>query len=232
MLPFVGLGDIQRVYSTAARHLIIPAMETTTNDFDSAVAHYQAGRMDAAASICVAVLIRQPKHIGALRMHGLIALRSGHAGSAIESLTKAAREAGDDAQVLTELGFAYLKLDRLEEAADTFGRVVAIAPDVADGHNYLGTTYRRMKRFDEAVAAYRRAIELRPEFAEALLNLGVALQSQKRLEEALRFYKRALALLPSSARFIALNLSSMGKGMLWLDPENLQRHLESLVDDE
>ncbi len=89
-----------------------------------------------------------------------------------------------------------------------------------------------MNRFDEAVAAYRRAIELRPDFAEASLNLGVALQSQKRLDEALPFYKRALALMPSSARFIALNLASMGKGMLWLDPENLQQHLELLVDDE
>ncbi len=61
----------------AARRPIIPAMDTTSNDFDSAVAHYQAGRMDAAASICVAILIRQPKHVGALRIQGLVALRSG-----------------------------------------------------------------------------------------------------------------------------------------------------------
>ena len=189
-------------------------MDTTTNGFGSAVVHFQAGRMDAAASICMAILIRQPKHLGALRMRGLIALRSGHAGSAVESLTMAAREAGDDAQVLAELGTAYLQMDRLDEAEHTFGRVVAIAPDVADGHNYLGTVYRRLNRFDESVAAYRRAIELRPEFAEASLNLGVALQAQGRLEEALRFYKRALALMPSSARFIALNLASAGKGML------------------
>ena len=65
-----------------------------------------------------------------------------------------------------------------------------------------------------------------------LLNLGVALQSRKRLEEALRFYKRALALMPSCARLIALNLASMGKGTLWLDPGGLQRHFELHVDDE
>ena len=115
---------------------------------------------------------------------------------------------------------------------DKFGRVVAIAPDAAEAHNYLGVVYRRLNRSDDAVAAYRRAIKLRPDFADALLNLGIALQSQKRLEEALRFYKRALALMPSCARLIALNLASMGKGMLWLDPDGLQRHLESLVDDE
>jgi len=207
-------------------------MGTTDNDFASAIAHYEAGRMEAAASICSAILIRRPGHVKALRMHGLIALRSGHARPAIELLTKAAREAGDDAQVLAELGYAYLKLGRLEEAAETLERVVALAPDVATGHNYLGTVYRRMNRLDQSVAAYRRAIELRPDFAEASLNLGVALQSQRRLEEALRSYKRALALMPSCARFIALNLASMGKGTLWLDPDGLQRHLQSLVDDQ
>ena len=207
-------------------------MTPTDNNFEIAIAHYQAGRMDAAAAICMKILIGQPKHTDALRMQGSIALRAGHTEPAVKYLTKAARELGDDAQVLNELGFALLKLNRLEEALDKFGRVVAIAPDVADGHNYLGTVYRRLNRFDEAVAAYRRAIELRPDFAEALVNIGVALQSQRRLQEALRFYKRALALMPSSARFIALNLASMGKGMLWLDPENLQQHLERLVDDE
>ena len=207
-------------------------MKPTDNKFEAAVAHYQAGRMDAAAAICRKILIGHPKNIDALRMQGSIALRAGRAGPAVNYLTKATRESGGDAQVLTELGFAFLKLNRLEEALDKFGRVVAIAPDVADGHNYLGTVCRRMNRIDEAVAAYRRAIELKPDFAEALMNLGVALQSQKRLEESLPFYKRALALMPSSARLIALNLASMGKGMLWLDPDNLQQHLESLVDDE
>ena len=207
-------------------------METTPNDFESAVAHFQAGRMDAASSICVAILMGHPKHAGALRMQGLIALRSDRVDSAIESLSKAVREGADDAQVLTELGYACLKANRLGEAEDAFERVVKIAPDVADGHNYLGTVYRRLNRFEDAVTSYRRAIELKPEFAEALLNLGVALQSQKRLDEALRFYKRALELAPSSSRFIALNLSSMSKGMLWLDPENLLKHLNSRIGDE
>ena len=44
-------------------------------------------------------------------------------------------------------------------------------------------------------------------------------------------YKRALALMPSCARLIALNLASMGKGTLWLDPDGLQTHLETLFDD-
>ena len=165
-------------------------------------------------------------------MLGLISFQMGHTDPAIEFLTKAARETGNDAQVLAELGFAFLQLDRLEEAEDIFGRVIAIAPDVADGYNYLGTVFRRMNRLDEAVATYRRAIELRPDFAEALLNLGVALQSQRRLDEALQCYKRALALMPSCARLIALNLASMGRGTLWLAPSGLQRHLELLVDTE
>ena len=207
-------------------------MDSSSNDFATAVAHFQAGRMEAASSICVAILIRHPKHAGALRMQGLIALRSDRVDTAIESLAKAVRAGGEDAQILSELGFAYLKADQLKKAADTFRRLVKLAPDVADGHNYLGTAYRRLNRFDDAVVSYRRAIELRPDFAEALLNLGVALQAQKCLEEALRSYKRALELAPSTARFIALNLSGASKGMLWLDPENLHRHLNSLVGDE
>lgn len=207
-------------------------MEPSQANFDAAVAHYRADRMEAADAICREILVGQPGHRDALRMQAWIALRGGRLGPAVDCLTRAARASGDDAEVLNELGFALLQSNRLEEALRTFERVVAIIPDVPEAHYYLGLVNRRLNRLDEAVAAYSRAVELRPDFADALLNLGVALQSQRRLEEALRFYKRALALMPSCARFIALNLASTGQGMLWLRPDGLQRYLDSLVDDE
>ena len=89
--------------------------------------------MEAAAAIYRKILIGRPKHIDALRMQGLIALQVGRAGPAIKSLTKAARESGDDAQVLNELGFAFLQLNRLEEALNKFGRFGAFASDVEPG---------------------------------------------------------------------------------------------------
>ena len=104
--------------------------------------------MDAAAAICRKILVGRPKHVNALRMQGLIALQAGHAGQAVRSLKKAARVVGNDAEALSELGYALLQLNRLNEALDTFGRVVKIDPDAAEAHNYLGVAYRRLNRLD------------------------------------------------------------------------------------
>jgi tetratricopeptide (TPR) repeat protein len=87
----------------------------------------------------------------------------------------------------------------LEQAAESFGRAIALRPEFADAHNDLGQVLLRMGRTDAAIASCRRALALRPQFAAALGNLANAERARGALEAAIAGYRRVIALEPGLA---------------------------------
>ena len=64
---------------------------------------------------------------------------------------------------------------RLDEAAASYERALALKPGLAEARNNLGTVLNDLGRFDEAVACYQQALRLGLDVAEAHANLGNAL---------------------------------------------------------
>jgi len=72
-----------------------------------------------------------------------------------------------------DLGIAYGRAQRFDDAVSTLETAVAATPDHPVAHNELGIAYRRVGRFAEARASYQAALAISPEFHFARRNLAV-----------------------------------------------------------
>ncbi len=99
-------------------------------------------------------------------------------------------------QALTLSGALAHMAGRNEEAADLFGRALAIS-EQPDLHYNIGLAKWALGRRVEAASHWSRAIALNPNFAQAHMNLGNALREEGRVTEAVTHLRRALQLQPS-----------------------------------
>ncbi|MBI5688780.1 MAG: tetratricopeptide repeat protein [Verrucomicrobia bacterium] len=92
------------------------------------------------------------------------------------------------------LGDAYVKQGRLDEAIATFTHVTRIRPTEVDAYNDLGGALLLAGRPAEARPMLERAVALAPHRAEMHNNLGNALRGLGRKDDAVRSFRRALEL--------------------------------------
>lgn len=71
------------------------------------------------------------------------------------------------------LGIAYARSGKLEQAEGSLRRAIELNPGHPIAHNELGMVYRRTGRFAEARASYERALAIYPEFHYARRNLAI-----------------------------------------------------------
>jgi protein O-mannosyl-transferase len=110
----------------------------------------------------------------------------------------------------SNLGTAYAKALKYEEAAIHFKESLKFEPNRAGAHNNLGNVLLHLNRFNEAAFHYKKAIQIRPkgEQSEAsYFNMGILLKRQKKYEEAIGYFKHAIQLKPDHA-FAHLSLAS------------------------
>ncbi|MGD0884928.1 MAG: tetratricopeptide repeat protein [Thermodesulfovibrionales bacterium] len=110
--------------------------------------------------------------------------------------TDTVRKSPDAALPHDNLGNAYLKQNRLDEAASEFITALKLDPDYAGSHYNLGTVYLNQNRLDEAVNEFTTALKLDPDVAIAHYNLGIAYANQNRLNEAANEFLAAVKLKP------------------------------------
>jgi tetratricopeptide (TPR) repeat protein len=113
--------------------------------------------------------------------------------------TNMVRKSPDAAPPHNNLGYAYLKQNRLNEAVNEFITALKLMPEYAEAHNNLGNAYLDQNRLDESVNEFIAALKLRPDYAKAHNNLGYAYLKQNRLNEAVNEFITALKLMPEYA---------------------------------
>lgn len=95
------------------------------------------------------------------------------------------------ARVNTQLGAAYLRQGRFEQALDRLTKAVNQDPSYAEGHSVLAVLYDRLGQHADAARHYRRSVELAPQDSSLLNNYGQFLCERGRIDEAERYLKRA-----------------------------------------
>jgi Flp pilus assembly protein TadD len=118
---------------------------------------------------------------------------------ALTLATDMVRKSPDAALPHNNLGAAYGKQNRLNEAVNEFITALRLAPAFALPHNNLGAAYLKQNRLDEAVNEFITALKLDPDSAEAHTDLGAAYLHQNRFNEAIHEFITALKLDPDSA---------------------------------
>jgi len=94
------------------------------------------------------------------------------------------------------LGNAYLREGRIEDARQAFLRAQEIMPGVAEVHHNLGALYIKEKKYEEAIRELRQAVARKPDLARAHNGLGTALALAKRFDAAIASFQEALRLNP------------------------------------
>lgn len=162
--------------------------------FEEAMACHQQGQLATAGTLYRQILSRDPSHLDALQLLGVIEFQAGRFEAAAGLLQRAVSMAPEEAGLHCNLGLALQQLERLEDALACQDRALLLRPEFAEALNNRANVLREMKRLDEAARDYRRAVHVRPEFSEALYNLGRLLLDQQRPQDALEYLTRCLRL--------------------------------------
>lgn len=123
---------------------------------------------------------------------GLSLLDQGSTTAAITIFRTQLRHNRRSVDALTNLGLAYARAGRLDEAAKQFDRAVSIAPNAPEPLNNLGMVARARGDLDGAVERFRRALEANPSFYDAHMNLAEILADRGDTQEAIDHYHSVL----------------------------------------
>ncbi|MBS4095598.1 MAG: tetratricopeptide repeat protein [Sulfuricella sp.] len=169
------------------------------NNLQVAVEHHRAGRLAQAEALYRAVLQADPNHPEALHLLGVIAHQNRNHALAVELIGKATRFRSNDPNYFSNLGLAYLALGRLDEAATSFRKVLALKPDHAEAHFNLGNLLSNQGKTEQACISYRNTLAIETSHSGANNNLGAMLCVLGKRDEAEGYLRRALAADPTYA---------------------------------
>jgi len=174
----------------------LPASAAAASQFAEALALHQAGRLDDAEQGYRTILEADLGHFDARHHLGIIHYQRGEHIAALRQIDAALKINPSVPAVHNNRGAALAALQRFEEAAESYRRAVALAPDYIDAHVNRGNALKELGRLVAALASYDRVIALAPGHAVAHVKRGDVLQALERFEEALASYDRAIALKP------------------------------------
>lgn len=183
-------------------------------DFESALAHHQAGRLAQAEAVYAQILAGRPDHADALHFLGVLHHQRGENERARELIARSVELKPDAPDYCNNLGIVLRHLRRYDEAIACYRKLLELRPDHADGWNNLANALRLCGRVDESIEACRHAIALNPNLSDAHNNLGIALAERGRLDEAAESYRRALhvrAAFPEALNNLSSVLKQQGK---------------------
>jgi len=124
-----------------------------------------------------------------------------------------------DPLVHFNLGNAFAKSDKLDEAISEYKKTLVLSPGHIRAHNNLGRVYAVKGDYDQAIEEFKRALSINPRYVRARNNLGAAYLQKGEFDQAIIEIKRSLAVRPNNINAhnkIALAYYSQGKYKLAL----------------
>ncbi len=105
-----------------------------------------------------------------------------------------------------QLGVAYARLGRYDDAAVQYRSALAMKPNSVEANNNLGIVLAQAGRPHEAAVSFRAALQIRPDDARLHANLARAFRQMGTIPEAVEHYREAVRL-DSLAWDVAMNLA-------------------------
>ncbi|MBX3607488.1 MAG: tetratricopeptide repeat protein [Piscinibacter sp.] len=178
-------------------------------EYDELLALYHGGALDEAQQRALALIEREPGHVGTLQLLGVLDARRGEFPAALEWLDRAVALDPQLASLHNNRGNVLLALDREDDAVASYDRALALGLEDAHALNNRGAALQARQRFDAALQSFERALALRPDFADALLNRGELLLEIGQRSAGIESLQQARAAGADDAK-IAFTLASLG----------------------
>ncbi|MCK9918918.1 tetratricopeptide repeat-containing glycosyltransferase family protein [Microbacteriaceae bacterium K1510] len=149
-----------------------------------------------------AILERQPRHVEALHLLGLLNYQTGRSAQALRYMTEALKGNARSVDLLSDHGLALHALGRTEEALVSFDAALAIAPADPDLLNKRGVACLHLGRLQEALEVFDQALAREPTHIDALGNRGNTMLKLNAPEEAIASYDAAIRINGATARLL------------------------------
>lgn len=124
-------------------------------------------------------------------------LAAGDTGQAIARYRAAVRLKPDFAEAWQNLGALLERLDRLDEAADCFERLIGLAPRSAEAHFSLARVRHRQRLYEAAIEHGRRAVELDGSHRRAFNQWAASTLAAGHADKALALHRERVARFPN-----------------------------------
>jgi protein O-GlcNAc transferase len=121
-------------------------------------------------------------------------------GNESAALTPRLLQLNPPAELLHNLGLAYLKKQRPDLALSLVEQALRLRPNDADLLHTLGWALHDGKQYARAEETLRQALRIRPEFPQALDTLGLVCAALEKRDEACACHERAVHLQPDFAQ--------------------------------
>ena len=122
-------------------------------------------------------------------------------GQVVAEYQKAVDEHPTSIEAYMNLGFAYLALDAMEQATETFHEVLRLDAQSAEGHYWLGRIDYFQGKFEKSIPSFQRAVGLLPNWGEAYAELGLSYFRTYKYDEAEVAFEKALSLMTLSKSY-------------------------------
>jgi tetratricopeptide (TPR) repeat protein len=164
--------------------LVFGQQKNLDQEFQGAVAQYEAGHYPEAASQLEKLLPQVPQSFDVHELLGLVYAAQSLNDKAHEHLDKAVHLNPNSASARTNLGNNLLQLGKLDLAEQQFKKAVALEPNSYDANHNLGELYARASKVSEALPYLERAQHANPSAYDNGYDLALAYLLANRLSEA------------------------------------------------
>lgn len=160
---------------------------------------YSREQWDEARAELEEILRRDPKFAAAIHSLGRIAEKQHDDETAVKYFRAALLLSSQQPEWLNDLGAALVRLERYDEAIDSYRRGLGFAPKHAILQSNLAFALLKRGQPEMAAQQARAALAIEPDLATAHANLGLALADQEQFAEAATELRTSLRLRPDNA---------------------------------
>ena len=162
-----------------------------------AVAHHQAGQLDAAEACYAQVVEADRNNVDALNLLGALAHSRDQNETAKTFFYRAMACGPNVPEVHFNLANLLSSIGDIDGALGAYARAVELRPAYADSHLNMGVLLYKSDRTDEALGCFRKAVAAAPQDARGHYNLGQSFLRLSRAADAEASLLRAIELNPA-----------------------------------
>ncbi|MBF0380933.1 MAG: tetratricopeptide repeat protein [Magnetococcales bacterium] len=203
--------------------------------------NFNAGRYSETDKLCIDIIQKEPDHIGAINLLGLIAQKINSHKLAVKLFQQAINIDKSKAYLFYNLSVSLKKLGQLLKAKDLLliahelepanNQVSSLLADINNSLNLTaklqnpqqkvaellqqGVAFYQSGELDRAIEHYKKSLEIQPDNVSALSCLGAALQAKGEMDLAVDSYQMAIAIKPDySEAYYNLGTAKKEQGKL------------------